>query len=255
MIEVKNAGDPRAAARVNFELHSDVIASFPTTLVTGFLAKDIQRAVANLADTSSLGQDASKTLDAAGLTPSNLLGNPVIAGWREAIRACGLKASSVRSSPEQLVRRVLRGEVFSTPLPLVNVYCDISAKWLAPLGGYDLDSLSQSDVSVRKARPETDRFSPLGGSSETMPLSPEVVVYACGDEVLCWAFNHRDSSRTCLRADTNVAAFFSEAALPVQAAAMAAAIEELRALLLRLGATVSEVRVAGPDSPWFAITL
>jgi DNA/RNA-binding domain of Phe-tRNA-synthetase-like protein len=86
-----------------------------------------------------------------------------------------------------------------------------------------------------------------------MPLRESVAVYACADEVLCYAFNHRDSQKTSLDATTGRAVFFSEAVHECQWEHAATALGELRDLLGAAGAQVSSIAWATPSAPSVAI--
>lgn len=228
----------------------EVVERFPEVQVAAIVAVDVDRAHAALADGagSRLLAEAAEAVRAAFPAPDQVAADERIAAWRAAIRACGLKASDVRSSVEQLVRRLLRDDDLGAAIPLVQAYCALSAKHVAPLGGYDVDRLPPGALTLRPADPG-DAFEPLGGSAEKMPLDPRVVVYGAGDEVLCWAFNHRDSARTALRPETTRAAFVGEAVTAAQRPGLAAALAELAQVLERHGASVSDVAVVDAERP------
>jgi DNA/RNA-binding domain of Phe-tRNA-synthetase-like protein len=82
-----------------------------------------------------------------------------------------------------------------------------------------------------------------------MPITREVVVYAVGSTILCWAYNCRDSQETCLTGETNVGVFFGEAVTERQHAPLRAALDELAECLQRAGATVGRVVFADAGSP------
>lgn len=178
---------------LHFQIDDPVLLRHPDVRVGAFVVERLEVAAAACGDLGELFRAAGATLRAAGIDLASLVSEPRIAAWRSAIAACGLKASRHRSSPEQLARRLLRDGAIPTPLPIVSLYCALSAKHLAPLGAYDLDRLGSTSLALRPGRPATDSFSPLGGEAEAMPLSDRVVVYAAGDRVVCWAFKVRDS--------------------------------------------------------------
>lgn len=229
--------------RLGFSIDSAVAARFPDIRAGGFLVRGLASASSEL-DVDSLVESARSTLTARIPDPQRIAEDPAIAGWRAAYKQMGLKPSEYKCSAEQLARRLLKGQAISTSLPAVNLYCALSAKHLAPMGGYDLERLAQRDISLRFAAPETDSFEPLGGRAEDMPLSRNVAVYACGSRIICWGFNHRDSKETSLQQGTNLAAFFNEAVTAVQYAALESAFDELRSALVKSGAVVSDIRLA-----------
>lgn len=225
-----------------FQLGDDVAAEFPLVWAAGFLAEGLDIAAAQLTHVSEHTRAAQGSLQESGLTLQNVADDPRIAGWRVAVARCGLKPGTFKSSVEQLARRFLKGESISTTLPVVNLYCAISAGRLAPLGGYDRDHVPGTTVILRMGQPTTDRFSPLGGRTEDMPIRATIPVYAAESEVLCWAFNHRDSRETCLSAKTTSAMFFSEAVTLEQRDGAQQALLELSRILEQNGAKTGAVR-------------
>jgi DNA/RNA-binding domain of Phe-tRNA-synthetase-like protein len=231
---------------IRIEIDREILERFPACRVGAFFAGGL-RPVAE-----SLRPEPADALAAAlasqGVSIDELSEEPRIREWRKAYQRMGLKPSAVRSSAEQLARRLLRGSWITTPLPLVNLYSAVSVKHLAPLGGFDAERLPGADITLRLAR-EGDVFHPLGGRPEDMPLRPEVAVYAAGQEVLSWAINHRDSTATCLLPETEVGLFMGEAVAENQTIPLTAALAELRETLRSAGATVGEIVYVDSAAP------
>ena len=78
-------------------------------------------------------------------------------------------------------------------------------------------------------------------------------MYACGTEVLCWAFNVRDSAATSLVEGTRSAVFVGEALSEDQADRLLAAISELRATLESAGLAAGFVATADASTSQCAI--
>ena len=214
----------------------DVLGRFPELACGGFLADRLNDAAVSPAPPYESIREA---LSGEGITVEEIAAEPRIAAWRAAIQASGIKASKFRGSAEQLARRVLRGGSIEAP-PLVDLYCRLSARHLAPLGAYDVDRLPGSDVELRHAR-SSDSFGPLGSGAEVMPLTAAVPVYAIGDVVLCWMFNVRDSALTSLIPSTRRALFLSESLNPAQRQSSERALNALREALLNAGADAGEI--------------
>ncbi len=213
-------------------------------MVGGFVASGLISASAVLAE-AALPYDTAAELVAAGVSIERLADHPVVADWRAAIAACGLKPSTYKGSVEQLVRRTLKSGPLHTPLPLVDVYCDVAARHLAPLGAYDVGLLPGPEIALRLADPGADEFHPLGAArDDEMPLTPTVAVYAAGTTVICWAYNCRDSRDTCLVSDTDVGLFLGEAVTARQHEPLRTAFADLRDRLTGAGATVGEAQFA-----------
>ena len=238
---------PETPTGVSLSLAPEVLERHPDLLVGGVLTSGLRAAASALAGRQDV--DLRHELAARGLTPETIAADPLVADWRAAIAASGLKPSTYKSSPEQLARRTLKSGPVRTGLPLVDVYCDVATRHLAPLGGYDVDRLPGTDVAVRFADAEVDRFVPLGGKEGDMPLSAGVVVYAAGHTVLCWAFNCRDSRETCLTEDTDTGLFLGEAVSVRQQEPLRAALVELARCLQEAGATVGSIAYADAGTP------
>lgn len=231
---------------IRIAIEPAVLERFPDCRVGGFLARGLRAA------TGRLKLEGSETLAAPltvqGVSIEELSEEPRIREWRKAYQAIGVKPSTYKGSAEQLARRLLKGSWISTPLPLVNLYSAVSVKHLTPMGAYDVERLPDPSVVLRFPR-EGDVFHPLGGRPEDMPLRPNVVVYASGSEVTCWAFNHRDSVVTCLQEDTDLGIFMAEAVSEVQYPSLEAAFEELARDLRNAGAIVGALVFVDSVSP------
>jgi DNA/RNA-binding domain of Phe-tRNA-synthetase-like protein len=219
----------------------EIAGRHPEILVGGLLASGLRGVTP-----PPLPEDTAQALVGQDVTIELVADHPLIKDWRSAIAACGLKPSTYKSSPEQLARRTLKSGPVQTGLPLVDLYCEVATRHLAPLGGYDVDRLPPDPIVLRLARPD-DTFVPLGGGD--MPLTDQMVVYAAGSTVLCWAYNCRDSRETCLTDETEVGVFFGEAVTVRQHEALRGALEELAACLRDSGASVGEVVYADGERP------
>ena len=203
----------------------------------GLVAGNLMSAAAALADQPAPVDTRQELID-RGITVERIADEPVIADWRAAIAACGLKPSTYKSSPEQLARRVIKSGALHTPLPLVDLYCDVATRHLAPMGAYHVDALPSSEIVLRLAHPDHDVFHPLGARDHEMPLTPQVAVYAAGNTVICWGFNCRDSRDTCLTPDTEVGLFLGEAVTSRQHEPLRSAFADLAERLSGAGAEV-----------------
>jgi DNA/RNA-binding domain of Phe-tRNA-synthetase-like protein len=229
-------------------IESAVLASYPELCVRGFRVDVIDAELAGAL--SGAMSDPSAVLATRGVSVERLADDPLIDGWRKAFQRAGLKPSTFKSSPEALSRRILKGGQISTPLPMVDLYCAVSARSLAPLGAYDLERFTgPADITLRFARPTTDRFTPIGGRPQDFPLLETVPVYAVDGEVICWAFNCRDSVATCLTKGSRALLFLGEAVTLEQREALEAGMEELYRLLDVPGHLCGPIRAASREEP------
>jgi DNA/RNA-binding domain of Phe-tRNA-synthetase-like protein len=227
---------------LTLSIETELFERFPALRVGAFLAARLDLAMAAMseAELHRLVAEASAALAQSGITADNAAHVPAIQQWRQAFAACGLQPATYRGSVEALVHKLLENDRVADPVPAVTLSCAISARHLAPLAGHDVDALPTTAVSLRSARPQSDWFVPIGARPNDIP-------------VLCWAFNHRDSRQTSLRAGTRRAVFFSEAVDRQQAAAAEEALQDLRQALARLGAKVSAAVFADTTTPDVAL--
>jgi len=218
----------------------------PDVLVGGLLASGLLAAAA-VVEAQPFPTDTAQALVSQDVTIELVADHPLIKDWRSAIAACGLKPSTYKSSPEQLARRTLKSGPVRTGLALVDLYCEVATRHLAPLGGYDVARLPSPDVVLRLADPSADTFAPLGGRDGDMPLTGRVAVYAAGSTVVCWAYNCRDSRETCLTTQTDAGLFVGEAVTTRQHDALRTALDDLAARLRAAGADVGPVVYADRD--------
>ena len=230
----------------SFSLSSEITDRHPEILVGGVVARGLRAATP-----PPLPEDTAQALVSQDVTIELVADHPLIRDWRTAIAACGLKPSTYKSSPEQLARRTLKSGPVRTGLPLVDMYCEVATRHLAPLGGYDLDRLPPEPIVLRVARRD-DSFVPLGGGD--MPLTDKVAVYAAGSTVICWAYNCRDSRDTCLTEDTDTGLFLGEAVTTRQHEALHSALDDLAGRLSAAGAEVGPVVFADAEHPEITIT-
>jgi DNA/RNA-binding domain of Phe-tRNA-synthetase-like protein len=234
---------------LTFSISSDLFERFPSVTVHALRVDGMKTALASVDTVAILNQ----AIEACTVDPEKVPEDPAVAGWREAYGMMGVKPSKFRSSIEALLRRASKKLPLDLPIPSVNLYnaCSIAGK--APMGGYDLARLPTAEMVLRKAQPMSDAFNPLGSEASAFPLTPDLVVYASGNHVLCWGFNARDAANTALTEDSDTGVFFAEAALASQSAPAKAALEMLKAEFGKAGAKVGSVLTANKSAPQFEV--
>jgi DNA/RNA-binding domain of Phe-tRNA-synthetase-like protein len=232
---------------VAFSIARSVIAACPEIHVMALrvTVDDQTRLVPLIADLSEAA-DPMRTELASIESVSDL---PEIMRWREAYASLGVKPSKFHSSIEALLRRIKKGQDISTGIPIVDCYNLVSISSKAPLGAYDVAKLGNTEVSLRHARPGSDRFEPLGGSAESFPLNPKLVVYGRDDDVICWGFNTRDSEAVSVDTGSTEIIFFSESTAREGARLSRNALDLLCAKLRAQGAATGEIKAFTAADP------
>lgn len=151
--------------------------------------------------------------------------NPAVAVWRDAYRQFKTK-KGVRSSIENLLKRVEKGNPVGPINPLVDLYNTLSLEYGLPCGGEDIDTL-QGDLLLTLAA-GGESFLGLGDEAED-PALPEEVVYKDELGIVCRCWNWRDGARTMLTEQTTNALLVMESVDPARHGALAEAAAELAA--------------------------
>lgn len=225
---------------ITIEVDPFVRRQFPELSVLWFEARGIDSArLAAIGETRL--REAAELTQATFPSTAELLADHAVAAWRDAYRAIGLKPSNHRCSYEALARRAVAGRLPVTGLGIVNLYNAASLRFKACIGAYDVHRLASTHLQMRRCRPHVDTFVPIGGDPADFPLTGDLIVYAQANEVLCWAFNCRDSARACLTPTTTTALFSAEGVIEAHRAHATAALEALRSDLALAGAEVSQI--------------
>jgi len=237
---------------MEFQVAPEVAVRFPGIEIHAVRAQGFLGAADKLDHAGQLRQAVARVAT-LGIDKEKLAAYPPIARWREAYAVLKVRPSAFRASIESLLRRALGGADLGLPIASVNLYNAVSLDALAPMGAYDMAKLPPEPLLLRFADPVRDRFTPLGGKAEDFPFNPALVVYASGNTVLCWGFNHRDNVETALDAQSDDIVFFSEALNPKDGARSAKAVAEVKARLVSVGVACSDPVRADRAQPRFRL--
>jgi DNA/RNA-binding domain of Phe-tRNA-synthetase-like protein len=148
--------------------------------------------------------------------------HPHIAAWREAFRSFGAKPKRHLCSAEALMARAMSGEGLPRINRLVDCYNAVSVRHAVPVGGEDLDRVTDPVrlVAATGNEPFDDEHP-----------RPGEIVWADTLGVTCRRWNWRQCTRTRLVEGTTRAYFLFDALPPFGDDELAAAMAELEALL------------------------
>jgi DNA/RNA-binding domain of Phe-tRNA-synthetase-like protein len=237
---------------MDFQIAPAVAARFPGIEIHAIRAHGFLAGAGKLDHEEQLRQAVARVAT-LGIDKEKLAAYPPLARWREGYAALKVRPSAFRASIESLLRRALSGADLSLPIASVNLYNAVSLDALAPMGAYDMTKLPPEPMLLRFADPARDHFIPLGGKAEDFPLNPDLVVYASGDTVLCWGFNHRDNADTALDAQSDDIVFFYEALNPEDSVRSGNAVGAVKARLAAIGVDCSDPVRADRMQPSFRL--
>ena len=190
---------------MKFIIEQTVINQFPNTVIGILVANNVN----NQADSSSISNiaRAEEKRIRSQFDIETLTQNEGILVWREAYKKFGAK-SEYRSSVENLYRLVLKGNELRNINPLVDIYNYISLKYMLPVGGEDIDSLS-GDLKLTVAG-ENEISGLLLGELELRDIPAGEVLYKDDKGMVCRRWNWKEAERTKLTDDTKRAVLVIE---------------------------------------------
>lgn len=223
-------------------------ATIGVVAASGILPTD-QVSEENAANAAKLLDHANATAD-KWLTSTTISQNEVVAVWREAYRKFKTK-KGVRSSVENLLKRILKDNPVGHINPSVDVSNSISLKYALPIGAENVDAI-QGDMRLAVTE-GGDEFLPVG-EEESDPTLPGELAYLDDKGAICRCWNWRDGQRTEVTDETPHCVFIMENLQPERQADLQAAIDDLAVQLHDLlGATIDAKGIISKDSP--AVTI
>jgi len=211
---------------MNIKIDPSIIAQFPEVKIGLLIGENLDN-LKSLEEITALLRRAEEEIRSK-YTLENVTTVPKIIDWREAYRIFGFKPSEYRSSIEALLRRILQSKQLPRINTLVDLYNLISVKHILPAGGGNLDAIAGT-ILLTKAQ-GTEQFVMLG-SSEPITVKPGEVIYRDKQEVLCRAWNYRESEKTKITENTNNAYLLLEGLQHTSHKEMTEALSELNRLV------------------------
>lgn len=226
---------------MKFIISEKIAEKFPDFIVGIVVVKNLDNKGANDQIMQMLKEEESRIRGQFQL--ENLSQHPLIQNWRKVYKLFGEKDD--RASHEALIRRILKGDSIRHINKLVDIYNYISLKYRTPVGGEDLDKIS-NDIRLGFAD-GTEKFALLGSSGETHPDKGEVI-YISGKEVLCRKWNWRESDKTKLTEDTNGGFLVIDALEPLTKENIGNATNELANLVMKYCGAEAQTFVLNKDN-------
>mgnify|MGYP001237831395 FL=1 len=209
-----------------FRIDPALFDTFPDVLIGVIVARNIQNQGEQVEALTALRAQVESL---PGRITGDLIEHPHIAVWRSAYQQFGVKPKKYPSSIENLVRRVLNGYTIGHINTLVDLYNQVSLKYLLPVGGEDLDQ-TQGDIVLRFAGEAEPAVKLLGEADARPPYAGEVI-YTDDLGAICRRWNWKEADRTKLTPETTRAILVLEALPPVNHSLLQTALADLDALV------------------------
>ena len=176
---------------------------------------------------SKLMRDAEEAIRNKKIQDVTML--PKINDWRQAYRKFGCNPSQYRNSVEALLRRIIQGKELPTINPIVDIYNLISITYLLPAGGGNMDKV-EGDIVLKKAQ-GNEKFTMLG-TTEPILIPEGEVIYSDDKDVLCRAWNYRESDKTKITNETKNIYLLLEGLENTSTSEIEQALAELKKLII-----------------------
>jgi DNA/RNA-binding domain of Phe-tRNA-synthetase-like protein len=223
----------------------EIFATFPDAILGIVTFDGVRNEGDNAEIAETLRKEQVDVVQRLGSTPVSE--HPHIACWREAYRRFGAKPKDHPSSIENLVRRVTKGQSLRHVNRLVDLYNAISLKHLVPAGGEDLEAID-GDVELAFAGDEEHPVRLLG-EPEARPPKKGEVIYRDRVGAICRRWNWKEADRTKLTETTTRGLLVIEGLPPVDRSMVAAAAEELAALVQKHCGGRTRVSIVDRERP------
>ncbi len=231
----------------SFQYRADILGAYPN-LSGGVIVAHGVRNGPTPPDLLAVYQaEQAAAIARIGATPLSEL--PSLAGWRAAFRSFGVDPTQYRSASEALLRRLTK----KGDIPSINTLVDlgnlISIRYGLPVAIVDTRALALP-VTVHFAD-GSEVFRNLNQDEVDHPAPGEVIFTDERKTVVARRWCWRQSDESGARDDTTDLVITCEAQHPGGAADVAAAVEQLSALLRQYAGGAVQAAVLGRDRPGF----
>lgn len=224
-----------------FQYDPAVLDRFPNTVGGVIWVRGLQTGPTSDALKDMYFVEQRAVLERLGDTPLSEL--PSLSAWRRVFSGFGVKPTQYRSAAEALLRRLTKQGDIPSLNALVDLGNLVSIRYALPVAVFDLSDTTGA-VTVALAQ-GNERFTPLGESAIEHPEPGEVIFVDEAELVSARRWCWRQSAQSAARESTRDALITVEGHHDRAAADVAAALEDLQALL----------RVYQPQAVWDAALL
>jgi DNA/RNA-binding domain of Phe-tRNA-synthetase-like protein len=144
--------------------------------------------------------------------------------WREMYSKMNAKKGKL-SSIESLLKMYSENGSLPSINPIVDYYNSISCFLGNPMGAYNINAISDSEITLREAK-KGEEFIPIGGKLIEKTSNGEII-YSAGNVVICKTWNNKDSNLTKIEKDCTDILFIFDGSDEEQKVTMRRGIEIL----------------------------
>jgi DNA/RNA-binding domain of Phe-tRNA-synthetase-like protein len=195
---------------LKLKISDKIIDNYPDLRIGVLIAKDIKNDFKN-DNLENIKKDSLKTL-MQNFSLEQLIEDPFINAWRETYRSFGVKPKKYPPTAENFIKGLLKGRNFPTINIVVDSYLVIEIEFLLPIGGYDIDKITDN-IHLKHSQ-GNEEFLPLGGADPEYTKEGEII-YSDEKKVLTRKWNYRDCDSTKITTSSKNIVLFTEAPLSI----------------------------------------
>jgi len=230
---------------MNFSIGHAILSAYPETAIGIVVASFDNSKPSAVVD--GLKRELGTLANKQGVCKDH----PNIKAWQGVYKTFGVNPKELRSSVDALVRRVVDNKGMWHISPAVDLYNCVSVLSVLPMGGYDLDKLAGRSIQIRFAH-AGESFIPLG-KQVPVTADPKHVVYAAGDDIISWLWNHKDAAQTAIDGSTKRAVFFIDTTEKPHHWSLQQTIDFLAVCLEGMGGVVHQKAIANASHAQVAL--
>ena len=193
-----------------YAISDEVFARFPDYVRGVVVAYDLKNGESSPGLVKLLREAEASVRERLDL--GTLTTHPLVASWREAFKAQGIKPNEFRCSVEAMVRRALRDQKLPSINALVDLGNVLSLRHIVPVGSHAIDGVT-GNLALRPATGQ-EEFIAFGSEAVEHP-NPGEIIFAEGNTVLVRRWSWRQSNHTLTLPGTTAIEFNVDGLPPV----------------------------------------
>jgi len=223
---------------------SDILAPNPGMRILATAVRGIDNRTAN-PEIDALLAESWRAMGELAATYGSAQQHPLVAPWRDALRAMGGNGKKFPCAIESMVRRAFKSPEPVRLNPLTDFLHAMSLRHVVPLGAFDSAETGDGQIDLRRTR-DGDTFRALD-ADEAVPVEPGEVAYAWQEHVLTRHFVWRQAARALIEPRTTDAVIVVELLPQLDEAATEAFAGDLAEGLAKHFGDAATPRILGAD--------
>jgi DNA/RNA-binding domain of Phe-tRNA-synthetase-like protein len=236
--------DMQSKQPMRLTIGSDVLAPNPGMRILATAVRGIDNRTEN-PEIEALLAESWRAMGELAARYGSAQQHPLVAPWRDALRAMGVNGKKFPCAIESMVRRAFKSPEPVRLNPLTDFLHAMSLRHTVPLGAFDAADTGGGQIDLRRTD-DKDTFQALD-SDETVAVEPGEVAYAWQEHVLTRHFVWRQAARALIKPETTDAVIVVELLPQLDEPATEAFAADLAEGLAKHFGGAAPLRILGTD--------